>query len=132
MFCISYAFNDDAYIHMQQQSRQIVTVGSLFNDHFFAILSIFTGIFLVNYVLMNSAATVFSNTDGVVNLQDLNFLMDQVWTFLPICVISVSTGYTVCFSCFYGKEMILWLCVSSYALCRSLFIRHDDGNVVKI
>ncbi|KAM0951995.1 putative NRAMP family protein [Dioscorea sansibarensis] len=71
------------YIHSsfaQQQSRhQIVTMGSLFNDHFFAILSIFTGIFLVNYVLMNSAASVFSNTDGVVNLQDLNFLMDQIF-----------------------------------------------------
>lgn len=53
-------------------------MGALFHDHFFAILFIFTGIFLVNYVLMNSAAVVFGNADIVLNYQDVSLLMDQV------------------------------------------------------
>lgn len=70
---------------MQEQRRQPNNaMNTLFHDHFFAILSIFSGIFLVNYVLMNSAAAVFSNTDVVLNFQDVNLLMDQVQS-CPIC-----------------------------------------------
>ncbi|KAH7675325.1 Ethylene-insensitive protein 2 [Dioscorea alata] len=71
------------YIHssvVQKQRRQPNNaMNTLFHDHFFAILSIFSGIFLVNYVLMNSAAAVFSNADAVLNFQDVNLLMDQIF-----------------------------------------------------
>lgn len=72
------------YIHssiVQQQGRQLnVDLGTLFNDHFFAILFIFTGIFLVNYVLITSAAAVFGNTDVVaVNFQDVSLVMEQIF-----------------------------------------------------
>lgn len=65
---------------MQQQGRQSnVALGALFHDHFFAILFVFTGIFLVNYVLITSAAAVFGNTDVVaLNFQDISLLMEQV------------------------------------------------------
>ena len=61
-----------------QKNQPNVAMGALFHDHFFAILFIFTGIFLVNYVLMNSAAAVFGNTDVAFNFQDVSMLMDQV------------------------------------------------------
>lgn len=72
------------YIHsaiIQQQGRQSnVALGALFHDHFFAILFVFTGIFLVNYVLMTSAAAVFGNTDVVVlNVQDISLVMEQIF-----------------------------------------------------
>ncbi|EHA8590667.1 protein ETHYLENE-INSENSITIVE 2 [Cocos nucifera] len=71
------------YIHssiVQRQGRlSNVAMGALFHDHFFAILFIFTGIFLVNYVLMNSAAVVFGNADIVLNFQDVSLLMDQIF-----------------------------------------------------
>ncbi|PKU73272.1 protein ETHYLENE-INSENSITIVE 2 isoform X1 [Dendrobium catenatum] len=72
------------YIHsaiIQQQGRQSnVALGALFYDHFFAILFIFTGIFLVNYVLITSAAAVFGNTDVVaLNFQDISLVMEQIF-----------------------------------------------------
>lgn len=63
---------------LQHERQPNVAVGALLNDHFFAILFIFTGIFLVNYVLMNSAAAVFGSTDVVFNFQDVPMFMDQV------------------------------------------------------
>uniref|UniRef100_A0A5B6ZX31 Putative ethylene-insensitive protein 2 n=1 Tax=Davidia involucrata TaxID=16924 RepID=A0A5B6ZX31_DAVIN len=57
-----------------------VSKGALCHDHFFAILCIFSGIFLVNYVLMNSAANVFHSTGLVLlTFQDALSLMDQVF-----------------------------------------------------
>ncbi|XP_010253910.1 PREDICTED: ethylene-insensitive protein 2-like [Nelumbo nucifera] len=74
------------YLHssiVQQQQLQKPSHASknaLCNDHFFAILCVFSGIFLVNYVLMNSAATVFHNAGAVVlTFQDALLLMDQVF-----------------------------------------------------
>ncbi|XP_039140942.1 protein ETHYLENE-INSENSITIVE 2-like isoform X1 [Dioscorea cayenensis subsp. rotundata] len=136
------------YIHsssVQQQSRQIVTVGSLFNDHFFAILSIFTGIFLVNYVLMNSAATVFSNTDGVVNLQDLNFLMDQIFKspiapvafFLvlffssQITALNWNIGGQVILRYFFGINLSVWAhhgLLKALAIIPALYYARNGGS----
>ncbi|KAK8942623.1 Ethylene-insensitive protein 2 [Platanthera zijinensis] len=72
------------YIHssiVQQIGRQSnVSLGALLNDSFFAILFIFTGIFLVNYVLITSAAAVFGNTDVVaLNFQDVSLIMEQIF-----------------------------------------------------
>lgn len=51
---------------------------ALYHDHFFATFCIFSGIFLVNYVLMNSAANVFYSTGLLLlTFQDALSLLDQ-------------------------------------------------------
>uniref|UniRef100_K4AKJ2 Uncharacterized protein n=1 Tax=Setaria italica TaxID=4555 RepID=K4AKJ2_SETIT len=62
---------------VQVQRSSVVTLGSLFHDHLFTILFIFTGIFLVNYILLSSAADESSAT-MVMNFQDAMELMHQV------------------------------------------------------
>nr|CAD1841568.1 unnamed protein product [Ananas comosus var. bracteatus] len=66
-------------IPLQQRKPDTVAIGALFHDHLFAILFIFTGIFLVNYVLMNSAAAVSSSAEVLLSFQDVFLLMDQIF-----------------------------------------------------
>ncbi|RLN43275.1 ethylene-insensitive protein 2-like isoform X1 [Panicum miliaceum] len=70
------------YVHssaVQVQRRSPApTLGSLFHDHLFSILFIFTGIFLVNYVLLSSAADESSKITPV-NFQDGIELMNQIF-----------------------------------------------------
>lgn len=63
--------------YVQVQRRSSHTLGSLFHDHLFSILFIFTGIYLVNYILLSSAADESSET-VVMNFQDATELMHQV------------------------------------------------------
>ncbi|KAL3839667.1 hypothetical protein ACJIZ3_024258 [Penstemon smallii] len=71
------------YLHssivQQDQGRTNVSKGALCHDHFFATLCVFSGIFLVNCMLMNLAANVFYSS-GLVSLtfQDALSLLDQV------------------------------------------------------
>ena len=65
-----------SYVQVQRRSPA-QTLGSLFHDHLFSILFIFTGVFLVNYVLLSSAADESSNIT-LVNFQDGIELMNQV------------------------------------------------------
>lgn len=63
---------------MQVQRRSLApTLGSLFHDHLFSILFVFTGVFLVNYVLLSSAADESGNIT-LVSYQDGIELMNQV------------------------------------------------------
>ncbi|XP_075639631.1 ethylene-insensitive protein 2.2 [Castanea sativa] len=57
-----------------------ISKDALCHNHFFAILGVFSGIYVVNYVLMISAASVF-NSSGLVMLtfQDAMTLMEQVF-----------------------------------------------------
>ncbi|KAG8100700.1 hypothetical protein GUJ93_ZPchr0013g37876 [Zizania palustris] len=69
------------YIHsavVQGQKRSAFAVGALFHDHLFSILFIFTGIFLVNHVLMNSVAAESTNT-LLLTFQDVVELMNQIF-----------------------------------------------------
>ncbi|KAL5199089.1 hypothetical protein ABZP36_002601 [Zizania latifolia] len=69
------------YIHssvVQGQKRSALAVGALFHDHLFSILFFFTGIFLVNHVLMNSAAAESTNT-LLLTFQDVVELMNQIF-----------------------------------------------------
>ncbi|CAN6350171.1 unnamed protein product [Urochloa humidicola] len=70
------------YIHssvVQGQKRSAaVGLGVLFHDHLFSILFIFTGIFLVNYVLMSSAAAESTST-LLLTFQDVVELMNQIF-----------------------------------------------------
>ncbi|KAF6167830.1 hypothetical protein GIB67_027608 [Kingdonia uniflora] len=69
-----------AIVQKQQQGSLGVSKSGLCQEHFFAILCVFSGVFLANYLLMNLAATVFHSAGLVVlTFQDILFLMDQVF-----------------------------------------------------
>ncbi|XP_015899779.3 ethylene-insensitive protein 2.1 isoform X1 [Ziziphus jujuba] len=72
------------YLHssivQQHHGPPNISKDALCHKHFFAILCIFSGIFLVNYVLMNSAANLFYSTGFVLlTFQDAMSLMEQVF-----------------------------------------------------
>ncbi|KAK6943827.1 NRAMP family [Dillenia turbinata] len=70
------------YLHssiVQHQLPPNLSKNALCHEHFWAVVCIFSGIFLVNYVMMNSAANVFYGTGLVLfTIQDAMSLMDQV------------------------------------------------------
>ncbi|KAL5663285.1 hypothetical protein ACJX0J_023393, partial [Zea mays] len=70
-------YTHSAFVQVQRRSSH--TLGSLFHDHLFSILFIFTGIYLVNYILLSSAADESSET-VVMNFQDATELMHQIFT----------------------------------------------------
>ncbi|KAL6507923.1 Ethylene-insensitive protein 2 [Orobanche gracilis] len=70
------------YLHssivQQDQGLTDVSKRALCNDHFFAIICIFSGIFLVNCMLMNLAANMFYGSGLIsLTLEDALSLMDQ-------------------------------------------------------
>ncbi|CBI32745.3 unnamed protein product, partial [Vitis vinifera] len=72
------------YLHSsivkRHQGLPNVSKAALCHSHIFAILFVFSGIFLLNYVLMNAAANVFYSTGLVLlTFQDAMSLMDQVF-----------------------------------------------------
>ncbi|KAK6231614.1 NRAMP family - like 4 [Theobroma cacao] len=72
------------YLHssfvQRHQGPPNISKSALCHDQLFAILCIFSGIYLVNYVLMNSAANVFYSAGLVlVTFQDAMSLMEQVF-----------------------------------------------------
>ncbi|KAL4560521.1 hypothetical protein LXL04_032673 [Taraxacum kok-saghyz] len=84
------------YLHssivQQNQGPTQVSKEDLCNDHLFAIACGFSGIFVINYVLMNSAANVFYTTGlDLLTFQDALSLMDQVFRTLlaPFALILV-------------------------------------------
>ncbi|XP_068664973.1 ethylene-insensitive protein 2.2-like [Aristolochia californica] len=68
------------YLHSSIVQRfPNVSISALCHDHFFAILFTFSGIFLVNYVVMLSAADVFQSGLAVLTIQDSLLLMEQIF-----------------------------------------------------
>ncbi|GMI96581.1 ENHANCED RESPONSE TO ABA3, CYTOKININ RESISTANT 1, ORESARA 2, ETHYLENE INSENSITIVE 2, ORESARA 3 [Hibiscus trionum] len=69
-----------SFIVQQHQAPPNISKSALCHSHLFAILCAFSGICLVNYVLMNSAAIVF-HSEGLVlvTFQDAMSLMEQVF-----------------------------------------------------
>ncbi|KAF9680269.1 hypothetical protein SADUNF_Sadunf06G0103700 [Salix dunnii] len=67
-------------IVLEHQGPPNNSKGALCQNHFFAILCIFSGIYMVNYVLMNSAANVFYSTGLVLlTFPDAMSLMEPVF-----------------------------------------------------
>ncbi|XP_058212815.1 ethylene-insensitive protein 2.2-like isoform X1 [Rhododendron vialii] len=117
------------YLHssiVQQQDLGPLNVskGFLCHDHFFAILCTFSGIALVNYVLMNAAANVFYNAGLVLlTFQDALSLMDQAFrssivpfAFLLVLVVSRhitavtgNLGRQAILQDFFGMDIPGWL-----------------------
>ncbi|TYJ12631.1 hypothetical protein E1A91_A11G365400v1 [Gossypium mustelinum] len=72
------------YLHssivQQYQGPSNISKGILCHNHFFAIVCVFSGLFLINYLLMNSAATVFHSAGLVLlTFQDAMSLLEQVF-----------------------------------------------------
>lgn len=69
-----------ALVFLQQELGALnASKGLMSHDHLFAILGVFSGIFLVNYVLMNAAANEFYSSGLVLlTFQEALQLMDQV------------------------------------------------------
>uniref|UniRef100_A0A7N0R9F6 Ethylene-insensitive protein 2 n=1 Tax=Kalanchoe fedtschenkoi TaxID=63787 RepID=A0A7N0R9F6_KALFE len=83
------------YLHsalvQQHQGQQNAAKSVLCQDHFSAVLCIFSCIFLVNLALMNSAANVFYSSGFVLlNFHDALSLMDQVFR-SPIAPFALTT-----------------------------------------
>lgn len=91
----------------EQVSKEILCL-----DHLFAISGVFSGIFIVNYVLMNSAANVFYSTGlELLTFQDALFLMDQVFRslmgpFALILILSLS-NHTSALTWKFGGQPVL-------------------------
>ncbi|TVU45524.1 hypothetical protein EJB05_05013 [Eragrostis curvula] len=75
---IAHNFYVHSAIVQAQRRSPVLTLGSLFHDHLFSILFIFSGVFLVNYILLSSAADEFSNST-LMGSQDIVQLLQQVW-----------------------------------------------------
>ncbi|KAK8711997.1 hypothetical protein V6N13_147250 [Hibiscus sabdariffa] len=72
------------YLHssiVQQHHRPAnISTNTLCHDHFFVIVCVFSGLCLVNYVLMNAASNVFYNAGLVlVTFQDAMSLLEQAF-----------------------------------------------------
>ncbi|RLN17254.1 uncharacterized protein C2845_PM02G01610 [Panicum miliaceum] len=92
-----------------QRRSSVLTLGSLFHDHLFSILFIFTGIFLVNYILLSSAADESSAT-MVMNFQDAMELMHQIFTNpaapIVLLVILLFSSHIISLTCIVSSDVI--------------------------
>ncbi|XP_038697242.1 ethylene-insensitive protein 2-like isoform X2 [Tripterygium wilfordii] len=81
------------YLHSSLVQHRVppdTTKSAFCHDHFLAIFCIFSGIYLVNYVLMNSAANIFNSTGLVLlTFPDALSLMEQVFR-SPVATIAFS------------------------------------------
>lgn len=116
---------------MQAQKRSPVTLGALFHDHLVSILFIFSGVFLVNYVLISSAA-VGSGDTLLLTFQDVVELMNQVRVCFPFCsfylflkLFSSISAYLYALT-FKSKIIIMqyWQCLPFLSYCILAVIFH--------
>ncbi|KAL6637672.1 hypothetical protein ACP70R_025244 [Stipagrostis hirtigluma subsp. patula] len=96
------------YVQVQRRFP-VLTLGSLFHDHLFSLLFIFSGVFLVNYVLLSSAAFKSKNAMAV-NFEEAMELMNQIFTdpVAPVLllVILVFAGHIISLTCIIGSGVI--------------------------
>lgn len=93
--CISV--NSDIILSCVQVQRRFRghTLGSLFHDHLSSTLFAFSGIFLVNYILLSSAVDE-SKTTMAINFQDARQLMNQVCVTVLFLSIKSSVQLAIC------------------------------------
>lgn len=104
------------YLHSSIVQREVGLLnfpkGFLWHDHFFALMCIFSGLFLVNYVLMSVAANTFYSTGlSLLTFQDALSLMDQLFRssampFAFLLVLFVSSQITA-FAWSLGRQAVL-------------------------
>ncbi|RAL54641.1 unnamed protein product [Cuscuta campestris] len=104
------------YLHssivQQEQVWERISKGARCQDHFFAIVSIFSGIFLVNYMLLNLAASAFYNTGLVLlTFHEALSLLDQLFgssvtPFVMMLVVLISSQITA-LTWDIGKQVVV-------------------------
>ena len=89
--------NSDIILSCVQVQRRFRshTFGSLFHDHLSYILFVFSGIFLVNYILLSSAVDE-SKTTMAINFQDARQIMNQVCVTVLCLSIKSSVQLAIC------------------------------------
>ncbi|XP_010558161.1 PREDICTED: ethylene-insensitive protein 2 [Tarenaya hassleriana] len=101
-----------SYFAGESTSSLDVSKSSLCQDHLFAIFCVFSGLSLVNYVLMNAAANVFHSTGLVfLTFQDAMSLMEQIFRspLVPVAflVIMFFSNQITALAWAFGGEVIL-------------------------
>ncbi|XP_037428900.1 protein ETHYLENE-INSENSITIVE 2-like isoform X1 [Triticum dicoccoides] len=87
---ISHNFYVHSSVVQVQRRSHVLTLRTLFHDHLFSILFISTGVFLVNYVLLSSAASESSH-NVIHSFHDAVDLMNQIFTnpMAPLVLLAV-------------------------------------------
>lgn len=100
----------------RHQGPPNISKSALCHDQLFAILCIFSGIYLVNYVLMNSAANVFYSAGLVlVTFQDAMSLMEQVFSLLDNLLIMMALRIMLKYLLTINVLFYMWILIySSY------------------
>ncbi|XP_060201541.1 ethylene-insensitive protein 2.2 [Lycium barbarum] len=104
------------YLHSSivQQGKESTELsrGALCQDHFFAIVFVFSGIFLVNYAVMNSAANVSYSTGLLLlTFQDALSLLNQVFrsSVAPFTIMLVTfiSNQVTPLTCDLGRQAVV-------------------------
>ncbi|KAL6893714.1 hypothetical protein ACP4OV_007812 [Aristida adscensionis] len=106
---IAHSFYTHSSVVQVQRRFPALTLGSLFHDHLFSLLFTFSGVFLVNYVLLSSAAVVSKNAMAI-NFKEAKELMNQIFTNpaapVLLLVILVFSGHIISLTCIIGSGVI--------------------------
>ncbi|RCV41335.1 hypothetical protein SETIT_9G127300v2 [Setaria italica] len=106
---IVHSFYTHSSVVQVQRRFPVLALGSLFRDHLFSIVFSFSGIFLVNYVLLSSAADESKNAMAI-HFQEAIQLMNQIFTNpvapIVLLVILVFSGHLISMTCIIGSDII--------------------------
>ncbi|KAG2546639.1 hypothetical protein PVAP13_9KG037300 [Panicum virgatum] len=106
---IVHSFYTHSSVVQVQRRFPVLTLGSLFHDHFFSIVLSFSGIFLVNYILLSSAADESKNAMAI-HFQEAVQLMNEIFTNpvapIVLLVILVFSGHIISMTCIIGNDVI--------------------------
>ncbi|CAL4935432.1 unnamed protein product [Urochloa decumbens] len=106
---IVHSFYTHSSVVQVQRRLPVLTLGSLFHDHLFYIVFSFSGIFLVNYVLLSSAADESKNAIAI-HFQEAVQLINQIFINpvapIVLLVILVFSGHIISMTCIIGSDVI--------------------------
>nr|ADP02171.1 Nramp domain-containing protein [Triticum aestivum] len=96
--------------HQVQRRSHVLTLRTLFHDHLFSILFISTGVFLVNYVLLSSAASESSH-NVIHSFHDAVDLMNQIFTnpMAPLVLLAVLlfSSHIISLTCVIASHAVM-------------------------
>ncbi|KAM3294675.1 hypothetical protein ACQJBY_037514 [Aegilops geniculata] len=107
---ISHNFYVHSSVVQVQRRSHVLTLRTLFHDHLFSILFISTGVFLVNYVLLSSAA-LESSHNVIHSFHDAVDLMNQIFTnpMAPLVLLAVLlfSSHIISLTCVIASHAVM-------------------------
>ncbi|EMS61314.1 Ethylene-insensitive protein 2 [Triticum urartu] len=107
---ISHNFYVHSSVVQVQKRSHVLTLRTLFHDHLFSILFISTGVFLVNYVLLSSAASESSH-NVIHSFHDAVDLMNQIFTnpMAPLVLLAVLlfSSHIISLTCVIASRAVM-------------------------